>query len=146
MLRRSLFAAFAALFALGCAHPAQADDIPADLAAAAAAFDQAQITGDRAALERLVADDYVLIGGDGVVQNKAQFIADFTSPTFRIQPFTIEEPIVQLHGDTAVMAGRVALSGISNGSPFTVNMRFSDVWVKRDGVWVVTFAQVTRLP
>jgi ketosteroid isomerase-like protein len=146
MLRRSLFAAFAAVFALGCAHSAQADEMPADLAAAVAAFDQAQIAGDRAELERLVADDYVLIGSDGVVQNKAQFIADFTSPNFRIQPFTVEEPVVRHYGDTAVTAGRVALSGTSSGTPFTVNLRFSDVWVKRDGVWRVAFAQTTRIP
>ncbi|MDB5361828.1 MAG: hypothetical protein JWO51_3125 [Rhodospirillales bacterium] len=41
--------------------PAFAAKFPADLAKAAKEYDQAQINGDRAELERLLADDYVLV-------------------------------------------------------------------------------------
>ncbi|HEU4959383.1 MAG TPA: DUF4440 domain-containing protein, partial [Sphingomonas sp.] len=40
-------------------------DLPPDLAAAAEAFDKAQVKGDRAALERLLADDYLLVNSQG---------------------------------------------------------------------------------
>ena len=57
---RALTAAVAlALFA----GPAPAADLPADLAAAARAFDAAQIAGDGAAIAGLVADDYLLAPG-----------------------------------------------------------------------------------
>jgi len=51
-----------------------------------------------------------------------------------------------VYGDTAVLAGRVLLRGESGSAQFSVALRFSDVWVRRDGVWRVAFAQVTRLP
>ena len=143
---RALFAAVAFVAAFAITAPAVADELPADLRTAAEAFDQAQINGDRAALERLVADDYRLFGSDGGVQSKSEFIADFTSPAFDIDPFNIEEFDARLFGDTAILTGRVALTGASNGQRFTVNLRFSDVWVKRDGRWQVVFAQTTRIP
>ncbi len=145
--RRTLFAVSLLGFGAACATPGPSDDegLPTDLAAAAAAFDHAQIAGDRAELDRLVADDYVLIGSDGALQNKAQFIADFTSPNFRIEPFNVEEPIARFMGESAVLAGRVLLHGTSSGNAFTLNLRFSDVWVKRGGAWQVLFAQTTRV-
>jgi hypothetical protein len=143
---RGLAAAITLALALAWTPTAFADEMPADLRLAAEAFDVAQHSGDRAELERLVADDYRLFGSDGAAQNKAQFIADFTSPNFDIDPFTIEEFDARMFGDTAILTGRVALSGTSSGNRFTVNLRFSDVWVKRDGQWQVVFAQTTRIP
>jgi hypothetical protein len=138
-------AALAFAIALVCTPQARADEMPADLRLAAEAFDVAQHSGNRAELERLVAEDYRLFGSDGAGQNKDQFIADFTSPSFDIDPFTIEEFDARVYGDTAILTGRVALSGASNGHRFTVNLRFSDLWVKRDGQWQVVFAQTTRI-
>jgi hypothetical protein len=138
-------AALAFAIALVCTPQARADEMPADLRLAAEAFDVAQHSGNRAELERLVAEDYRLFGSDGAGQNKDQFIADFTSPSVDIDPFTIEEFDARVYGDTAILTGRVALSGASNGHRFTVNLRFSDLWVKRDGQWQVVFAQTTRI-
>jgi hypothetical protein len=143
---RRAFAALALTLTLVVAPQARADEMPADLRLAAEAFDVAQHSGNRAELERLVADDYRLFGSDGTAQTKEQFIADFTSPTFDIDPFTIEEFDARIYGDTAILTGRVALSGTSSGNRFTVNLRFSDLWVKRDGQWQVVFAQTTRIP
>ena len=86
---RAILAA-AVLLAPGMVHAAP---LPADLAAAAHAYDAAQVNGDRAALERLVADDYVLVNGAGQVQDKARLIADYVAPGFKLDPFTIEEPV-----------------------------------------------------
>ena len=76
--------------------------VPPDLAAAVAAYDQAQIDGNRAELERLVADDYLLINSSGRTETKAQLISDYTAPGFDLEPFTIERPIEKVWGDGAV--------------------------------------------
>lgn len=44
--------------------------LPADLASAAADYDRAQIKGDEALLNRLLADDYHLVNGAGQVESK----------------------------------------------------------------------------
>ena len=146
MTVKSAVGRFAALTILvmapGLAHAAP---LPADLAAAAHAYDAAQVNGDRAALERLVADDYVLVNGAGQVQDKARLIADYVAPGFKLDPFTIEEPVEKLLGDTALLGGRVNMTGVDGGQRFALVVRFVDTWALRDGQWRVVYSQVTRV-
>jgi hypothetical protein len=139
-MRTLLLAAAMTLFAA----PALA--LPADLAKAAHDYDQAQIRSDKAELTRLLADDYLLQNSSGQVQDKASFIADSTAPGFRIEPFTVEEPVEKLLGDTALLGGVATLKGTDGGKPFTARLRFVDVWARRDGQWRVVFTQATRAP
>jgi hypothetical protein len=48
----------------------------------------AQMTADTTALRRIYADDFLGIGPTGVVRNKAQVIADFTSHELTYQSIT----------------------------------------------------------
>jgi hypothetical protein len=120
--------------------------LPADLAAAAADYDRAQVKGDKALLNRLLADDYRLVNGGGQVESKDQFIAESVDPAFTLDPFVVENPIETVWSDGAVLAGEVHLSGKDHGKPFRAHFRFADVWRKRDGQWQVVFTEVTRLP
>ena len=120
--------------------------LPADLAAAAHAYDEAQVKSDRAALERLLADDYRLANSGGQVEDKPQFIADQTASGYRLNPFTVEEPIEKVMGDVALLGGVANLSGTDGGKAYSVRLRFMDVWQKRAGRWQVVFTQATRVP
>jgi hypothetical protein len=88
----------------------------------------------------------VLISGSGRTESKAEFISDSTAPGFKIEPFTILEPVHKVMGTTAILGGVVTLKGTSEGKPVAQRMRFSDVWQKRNGRWQVVYIQVTRLP
>jgi ketosteroid isomerase-like protein len=121
-------------------------DLPADLAAAARAYDEAQVKSDKAALERLLADDYRLANSAGQVQGKQAFIADQTAPGYRLDPFTVEEPYERVMGEVALLGGAATLTGADGGKPYSVRLRFLDVWQKRDGRWQVIFTQATRAP
>jgi hypothetical protein len=120
--------------------------VPADLAKAAHNYDQAQIRSDRAELERLLAPDYVLHNSGGKVEDKAQFVAEQTAPGYRLEPFTVEEPIERVMDDVALMGGVATLHGTDGGQAYTVRLRFMDVWQKHEGKWVVVFTQATRAP
>jgi len=135
----------AVLVTTGAPVAAWAQTVPPDLAAAAHAYDEAQIHADRAALERLVADDYVLVNGAGVVQSKADLIRDYVTPGFKLDPFTIEEPVEKVHGDVALLGGRVNMTGTDGGQRFALMVRFVDTWAKRDGQWRAVYSQVTRV-
>ena len=123
-----------------------ADPIPVDLRKAADEYDLAQQKGDRALLERLLADDYLLVNSGGEVENKSQFVAESVSPSFRLNPYKVEDEVIRVSADQAVLGGRTTLSGTSDGKPFTANMRFADIWRKNKGRWQVTYTQVTRIP
>jgi hypothetical protein len=119
--------------------------LPADLASAAADYDRAQVKGDEALLNRLLADDYHLVNGAGQVESKEQFVSESIDPAFRLEPFVVENPIETVWTDGAVLAGEVHLKGQDHGKPFSAHLRFADIWRKRNGVWQVVFTEVTRL-
>jgi ketosteroid isomerase-like protein len=135
----------AAIFVLSAA-PAPAVELPPDLAKAVQAYDQAQIHNDISTLERLVADDYVLVNSNATVENKQQFLADFSLPGFKIDPYVVEQPVEKIWGNAAVIGGLVHLSWTQGGEHQTRLLRVAYVWAKRNGHWQATYTQVTRVP
>ena len=122
-----------------------AADMPLELVRAAREYDRAQFANDIATLDRLVVDDFVLVNSDGSVQNKAQFLADFNLPGFRIEPYVIEQPVRKVWSDGAVVGGFVNLRWVQDGKHHSRQVRVAYVWVKRDGRWRAAYAQVTRI-
>jgi hypothetical protein len=125
---------------------AAASHIPPDLARAVAGYDKAQIDGNRAELERWLADDYLLVNSSGSTETKTQLIADYTAPGFRLEPFTIEQPIEKVWSDGAVMGGVATLRGTDGGKRYEMRLRFADIWAKRKGRWQVIYTQVAKAP
>ena len=120
--------------------------LPADLAKAAHDYDEAQVASNKAELERLLADDYVLHNSGGQRQDKTSFIADQIAPGYKLEPFVIEEKVEKVMGNAAVLGGVARAKGTSGGEAYDVTLRFVDVWEKRNGRWVVVLSQATRVP
>ena len=123
---------------------ATAAPLPPDLAKAVADYDAAQIRGDGMALQRLLAEDYTLVNSSGETESKAQLIADYTAPGYKLDPFAVREPIEKVWADGAVMGGVATLTGIDGGKRFEVTLRFADIWAKRRGIWQVIYTHVSR--
>jgi ketosteroid isomerase-like protein len=96
---------------------------------------RAQITADSVALRRIYADDFLGIGPTGVVRNKAEVIADFTSHALTYQSITTAEVRVRAYGNTAVETGRSTMVGQDRGKPVPRDNRFTRVWVMTAGRW-----------
>lgn len=117
-----------------CTAPAPSAPAAApDLTAAARRYEEAQIAGDAAALNELIADDYVLVGSDGARQNKAELIAFWTAEGFDPAPVTVTEPVDHRWRDGAALGGTVTLSWTQDGAPVSVTLRYIDIWALRDG-------------
>ena len=132
--------------ALLVAAAVAASHVPPDLAAAVHGYDQAQIHGNRAGLERWLADDYLLLNSSGATETKAQLIADYTAPGFDLEPFTVEQPVEKVWSDGAVMGGIATIKGTDGGKRFEMRLRFADIWAKRNGRWQVIYTQVAKAP
>ena len=96
---------------------------------------RAQITADTIALRRIYADDFLGIGPTGVVRNKAEVIADFTTHALTYQSITTAEVRVRVYGNTAVETGRSTMVGQDKGKDVPRENRFTRVWVMTDGRW-----------
>ncbi|MDQ2878182.1 MAG: nuclear transport factor 2 family protein [Pseudomonadota bacterium] len=118
--------------------------VPTDLDAAVHRYDAAQVKSDKAELEVLLADDYLLVNSGGDVETKQQFIADQLEAGYKLEPFTVVHPIERRWTDGAVMGGLASLKGLSGGKAFAVCLRFADIWRRDAGVWHVAYTQAAR--
>jgi ketosteroid isomerase-like protein len=127
--------------------PAEAPHgMPLALEAAAQHYEEAQIAGDAAALQQLIADDYVLVGSDGARSNKAELIAFWTANGFDPAPVTVSDPVQHVWTDGAALGGTVTLSWTQDGAPVSATIRYVDIWTLRDGEWRVVYGQTTHVP
>lgn len=120
--------------------------LPDDLAAAAIAYDIAQFKADRAGLELLLADDYVLAGTDGRNSTKAESIRGATSSHGTDKSVAISQQVTRTWPSGAVLAGIVDASEVVDGKRTSIKARFTDVWAKRNGRWQVIFTQIDLVP
>lgn len=117
------------------------------LEAASRAFDDAQYRKDVAALERMLAADLTYIRGSGEIAGREAFIATFSDPAVRFEPFEISNrKVVALAKTVAAVTAEGRITGTDGGVPFTDHFRFTDTFAWRNGEWKVVFVQVTRLP
>lgn len=121
------------------------DSLPPALAEAERAYELAQIAGDRAALERLLAPDYQLLNSDGRIESRQSLIDSWAAEGFEPEPVEVRDPIAHVWHDGAVLGGRVTLRGLDRGTPFSVELRYIDVWRLRDGRWQVILGQAVRV-
>jgi ketosteroid isomerase-like protein len=110
-----------------------------------AEWTQAFMKNNAAAIERFIADDWVIVDADGGVIDKAKFLAAIKSGALTHDTIKLDEPNVRIYGDTAIVTGRATSSGKYMATPFTTHERSTDVFVKRDGRWRCFFTQLTRL-
>jgi len=96
---------------------------------------QAQIDADRAALDRLYAEDFIGIGPSGTVRTKPQVLSDFTSGDLKFQSITTDGVQVRVYGNAAVETGRSTMIGQDKGKVVPRDNRFTRVWIKQQGRW-----------
>ena len=85
----------------------------------------AQIAADAIALRRIYADDFIGIGPTGVVRNKEQVIADFTSHELKYQSITTSDVRVRIYEKAAVETGRSTMVGVDKGRAVPHENRFT---------------------
>lgn len=105
----------------------------------------ARIKGDTVFLEHFYAKDLVIQGMNGSALPRDEDIALFASG--QIRPSFIDHgPLrIQLMGDTAVVTGTDHLGGTYKGHTGEMNLRFTDVFFRRDGRWQLVATQATKI-
>ena len=102
---------------------------------------------DLAALAPLLADELHYCHSTGEVQDKPQFLEALRSGQRRYSAIELREFQARLYGDVAIGNGLVTVHVSKDGGPLmTLELRYADAYVWRDGRWQLVTWQSTRLP
>jgi len=136
------------------AAPSAAWCTPEDDKAAVAALDteyQAAVKrNDVAMMDRILAEDFVLVTGLGKTFNKADLLDPARSKevSYERQEEIADTQTVRVWGDTAVVTALLWIKGTQEGKePFEYKLWFSDTYVRTPAGWKYAFGQAAqRLP
>ena len=103
---------------------------------------------DAAWIERNYLDDATDVSSaSGNLQTKAQAIADLRrADPGVVESLELSEVVVRIDGNAAVVTGVYRDRGREDdGKPYDRRVRFTDIWLKRDGRWMVWATQGTPI-
>ena len=139
-----MIACIAALFLLVCAGSlsAQAAD---SVKALETSRGQALVQADTVALSRMLATEFVEVSRLGAVRSRADNIRDIASGTLKLTAVKYDSLDVRIYGDVAVLRGIADNTGTFRGFPFSGKVRYTRIFVKRDGRWQAVEMQQTAM-
>jgi ketosteroid isomerase-like protein len=100
---------------------------------------------DAVTMGRILADDFVLVVGNGSVQTKADLIKEARerSITWEQQDEVESSQKVRVWGDTAVVTAKLWIKGSQGGQAFDRKLWFSDTYVRTKTGWRYVFGQAS---
>ncbi len=111
-------------------------------------WSEAVVKRDVPAIDRILADDYVLTTPEGRLVTKAQIIESFRAPadpSYVLKSIDLAEMTVRFFGETALVSSRFTLNAEADGAVVATPFRHSDVFVRRHGAWRCEARQATRI-
>jgi ketosteroid isomerase-like protein len=111
------------------------------------AWSDADQRGDAAWFERNFADDFYSISTmTGKLNSKAEEVAEFKNRKEVLESAVASDMDVRVEGSTGIVTGVYRLTGRDEkGQPMDRRIRYTDVYAKRDGRWLVIASQGTLI-
>lgn len=100
------------------------------------------------AMDRILADDFMITYGNGQTQSKAQVLESMKSREKSASPpskFATEAVQVRAEDDTVVLTGRLVQKSERGGEAMTMQFSYTDTYKQRNGRWQVIASRLTRL-
>jgi ketosteroid isomerase-like protein len=110
------------------------------------AWNQAEAKQEVKEVSSFLADTLVYTDYDGSFMNKSEYMKWVVSPGQKADHIYDEGLSVQVYGSAAVATGIYRETGTNKGKPYVIRSRFTDTWIKRDGVWLCVASQSTLIP
>jgi ketosteroid isomerase-like protein len=111
--------------------------------AAEQAYVDAMIKHDKAALEKLLADDLVYIHSSSKSESKAEVIQAVLSGSATYESIEFRDTTVRQYGDVVITNHKAVIKTKQTG---VANLLVTHVWVKQKGGWQFASRQASRLP
>lgn len=94
--------------------------------------------GEIAALDRLLANEYMYTSRDGEISTKAEDLESYKTNQNKIESADILEQKVRVIGNyTAVETGLIRYKGANNGKNFDIAKHYTTTWFWRDFRWQI---------
>ncbi|HEV2016958.1 MAG TPA: nuclear transport factor 2 family protein [Gemmatimonadaceae bacterium] len=105
----------------------------------------AMLKQDAPALETLLDADLTYVHTGGELESKAQFVELIRSKKLIYESIEPSDVLVRVHDGLALVTGRSRMRVRSATGTSSFGIRFTEVYVRRGGRWLLTAWEATRL-
>lgn len=95
----------------------------------------AQIKQDAATLQAILHDDLYYLHSNGLAESKDDFITSVTSGKIVYQNMQSSQHSFRQYGKTAILTGLLQVDGLYEGTPFSVALYYTSVYLRKKGRW-----------
>jgi ketosteroid isomerase-like protein len=107
---------------------------------------EAVLEGDVAAMDSLLADDYIGINASGTLQTKEDVLTRMRSGRRRITNLELSDSKVRFYGTTALVTSFAHVLGVNADGEAIGDLRYTRVYVRNaQGVWKIVSFEASRI-
>jgi ketosteroid isomerase-like protein len=106
----------------------------------------AVLNGNAAAMDALLADDYMAITASGTLQTKEQALANLRAGRMHFKALDISDRKVRFYGTTAVVTSLAEAQGTNAEGDFSGSFRYTRVYVRdMRGEWKIVSFEASKI-
>jgi ketosteroid isomerase-like protein len=110
------------------------------------AWRNAVLKANTAALDALLADDYIAITPSGTLQSKEQTLANLRSGLIHFTAIEFSDRKLRFYGATALVTSRAEVSGATPAGDLSGSYRYTRVYVRDErGKWKIVSFEASRI-
>jgi ketosteroid isomerase-like protein len=98
---------------------------------------------DTAALDRIIADDWLCVDGSGLIVTKKLLLERISSGPNFSESHKFDEITFRVFDKTAIVTGRLSGEDRRGDETFSFEQRYTRVYIKRENRWQAVATQVT---
>ena len=106
-------------------------------------YQKAVERNDTKTMARILAEDFILVLGDGTVYTKNDLLKDAASGNTKYEHQVDSDRMVRVWGDTAVVTAKLWVKGLEDGKQVDYYQWFSDTYVRKPSGWSYVFGQAS---
>ena len=151
-IRIAMLLAISALGIADVAHAQQAHkehkrDEKREIVAVEQQWRTAQLAGDVATMDKLLAEDYLGISNNGEINNKTQQLERLQKRMLVLTRIDVSDVKIKLLGRVGIVTTLTRIEGTNDGQPLQGLFRYTRIYKRYpDGTWKITNFEVTRVP
>ena len=104
------------------------------------------ITGQADSLEKLLDGRIQYIHSNGWIQNKREVLDDMRAGKLVYKKITVKEASARVYGKAAILTGLGTFEGVNGGTPFLLDLRYTEVYVWTSNRWTLASRHSNRMP